>query len=508
MRTQNSIKNVIFTSFGQFIRIIINFIIRIIFIRTLSIDYLGLDGLFANILCVLSLTELGIGQAITYSLYKPLKENNTEKLKSLMNIFKKAYTLIGILILVIGLSLNPVLEYFINEKPNISENLNLIYSLYVLTISLSYFFAYKRELINADQKMYISNMYIYGCLIVMNILQIIGLLLTKQYFVFLIIKIIMILVENFLISRKANELYPFLKEKDIKPLTKKDKDDIKKNTFGAIFFKAGKIFVNSTDNLIISKMIGLGSVGLYSNYRLITTSVSNILVQIFSSVTSSLGNLGTENKDKEKIYSVYKKIYFIGFCIYSLCSIGILFLINDFIEIWLGKEYLFDNKIVILIAINFFLNGISSIISIFRDAFGLYWKGKFKPLFELLVNLIFSIILGYKYGVFGVLLGTLISNIFISLWWEVKIIYNNIFNKNLLSYFGNLIKYCFIMLISIIIIFIITNIIIISNNVLLLIIKFILIIFIVGIIYFIAFYKTDEFIYLRKIISKCIKRKE
>ena len=187
MRTKNSIRNILISLIGQFLRLLLAMIQRIVFIKVLSAEYLGLDSLFSNILCMLSLAELGIGQAITCNLYKPLKENDVETIKSLMYVYKKSYTSIGIIILFIGILLAPFIDFFVAELPNIQENIKIVYCIFVFNTGISYFFSYKRELMNADQKMYISNIYIYSCLIVMNILQIIGMIFTGKYYLFLMI---------------------------------------------------------------------------------------------------------------------------------------------------------------------------------------------------------------------------------------------------------------------------------------------------------------------------------
>ncbi len=504
MRTKNSLKNMSVVLIGQFIKVLLNFIVRLIFVRVLTAEYLGLEGLFSNILTVLSLAELGIGQAITFSLYAPLKNNNIPKIQALMNLYKKAYITIGLFILIVGLSLNPFLRYFIKEAPDIRENLNVIYSFYVLTIALSYFASYKRELINADQKMYISNMCIFGCLVIMNVFQILGLIITKQYIVFLIVKIIVVLIENILISKKADKLYPYICEKNKERISKNDMKKIKKNIFGAIAYKLGKVGVNATDNIIISKYIGLVTVGLYSNYRLISTSASTILNQLCSSITASVGNLGT--KDKNKVYSIFNKVYLGGFWIYALVSVGLLILLNDFVELWLGKDYLLSQNIVVLIVLNFFLNGISSIIAIFRDAFGLYWKGKVKPIVELIVNLVFSLALVHHFGLLGVLIGTLISNIFVNLWWEVKILYNDIFLRSLLDYFKMFLKNLGLMVISIFIIYIVLSAISINNIYLLFVFKVFLVLIITNLVFYMTYRNTDEINFYKKIVKKILSK--
>lgn len=506
MRTKNSIKNATISFITQVIKITLNFIMRIYFVKILVNDYLGVEGLFSNILLVLSLAELGVGQAMAYALYGTLKNKNTKKLKSLMNYYKKAYLSIGAIILILGISITPFLDFLIKDKPNINENFYVIYILYVISIASSYFSSYKRELINADQKMYISNIYIMICLVIMNILQIAGLLLTKQYLIFLIIKIIMIWVENIAISVKANKLYPFLKEHNVEKIDKKDLKPIKKNIYGTILYKIGRVGVNSTDIIILSKYIGLGIVGVYSNYRLIVVSISGILNQVISSITSSVGNLGKD--DPQKSYQVYKKIYFITFWIYSLCSLGIYFLINDFVNLWLGNDYLLENKVIIILSINFFITGLTSIITVYRDAYGMYWRGKLKPLLELLINLVISLALVRKHGLYGVLLGTLISNVCINIWYEAKILYKEAFREKFTNYFTNLFKLIIPMIISIIFIQFVLSIISIQNSPLILIIKFITIVIITNLIYILFYRKKEEFKYCLILINKIIKNKE
>ena len=160
-RTNNMIRNVSWSFLGQGLGILASFIVRIVFIRILGSTYLGLDGLFSNILTILSLSELGVGTAITYSLYKPLAEKDESKLKSLMALFKKVYTVIGLVIFGIGFGLTPFLSFFINDMPDI-KGLEIIYMLFVTNTAVSYFFSYKRNLILADQNRHIETIYRYG----------------------------------------------------------------------------------------------------------------------------------------------------------------------------------------------------------------------------------------------------------------------------------------------------------------------------------------------------------
>ena len=212
-RTSSSIKNLIFALVGQAAGVGINFIARMVFLKILTAEYLGLNGLFSNILSMLSLMELGVGSAMTFSLYKPLAIEDKEKVKSLMSLYRKAYIIIGILILVIGLAITPLLPYFIDEMPNINENINLIYILFVVNTAISYFYSYKRSLISSDQRRYIATAYRYGFYFFLNIAQIIVLYITKNYLLYLLTQIIFTFMENLTLSIKADKMYPYLKEK-------------------------------------------------------------------------------------------------------------------------------------------------------------------------------------------------------------------------------------------------------------------------------------------------------
>lgn len=432
-RTQNSIKNFICAMIGQAVGILINFITRIFFIRTLGNEYLGLNGLFSNILTVLSLAELGIGTAIVYSLYAPLAIKDIKKCKMLMQLYKKIYTVIGCIILIIGSLITPLLPTIIKDMPDI-PNINLIYILFVINTGISYFYSYKKDLIAADQNRYIVTIYHYGCYAILNILQIIYLLLTKNYLGYLIIQILMTLLENILISRKANKMYPFLKEKTPENLDQTTKNEIIKNTKAMMMHKVGSVVVNSTDNILLSTYVGLSAVGIYSNYYLIISALNSVLGQIYVSITASVGNLFA-NSSKERQYTTFKNINFLTFWIYSFASTCLLILFNPFIEIWLGKEYLFDMKIVLTLVINFYITGMRKSVLTFREAAGLFAKDKYKPIIESIINLVTSIILALKFGVIGIFIGTFISSITTCVWVEPYVLYKYGFQKKISLYF-------------------------------------------------------------------------
>lgn len=497
-RTRKSIINLITALCGQIFGVIISFIVRMVFVNFLSSEYLGVNGLFTNILTMLSLVELGVGSAMTYSLYKPIAEENVEKIKSLMDLYKKAYRIIGIIVLVIGIGFTPFYKYLISEVPDI-PNLNFIYILFVVNTGISYFYSYKRSLIICNQNKYIATIYRYAFYFIYNIAQVIVLITTQNYILYLICQVIATILENIAISRKADKMYPYLKEKDIKPLPKKEFNTIKKNVGAMLFHKMGAIVVNSTDNIILSKFVSLKAVGLYSNYYMVINGIEIIIGQIFEAIIASVGNLGV-SESKEKLKSVFNKVFFMNFWLFSLCSICLLVLFNDFIKIWVGQEYVFEFSIVLIIVIAFYLKGMRKAVLTFRDATGIFYHDRYKPIFEAVINLIVSIILAKKWGVAGVFIGTIISTLATSMWVEPYVLYKYAFKEKVYKYFVKLIYYTIIGIAICSITYWLTT--FITNvSIIGIIIKLLICLIIPNTIYFAIFRKTEELNYFISLIK-------
>ena len=502
-RTKNSIKNIKYSIVGQVLTLLANFVTRMFFVRSLNAEYLGLNGLFSNILSILSLAELGVGAAIVYSMYKPLAEKDEIKLKALMNLYKQAYISIGIFILVIGTILTPLLQYFIKDMPNI-PHIKFIYIMYVVNSGFSYFFSYKRSFLIADQKKYIESFYQYSFYLLRNILQVLILIFTKNFLLYLGIQILITLIENIVISREVDKLYPFLKEKNNVKLEQKEKNNIFNNVKAMMCHKLGGVIVLGTDNLLISKFVGILEVGLYSNYLLITTALNQVFGMFFQSMTASIGNLGaTENKEKNKF--VFDCVDLLGFWIYGFAAICLIILFNPFINLWLGEEYLFSMIIVILVVINFYLTGRRQSVLTYKDALGLFWYDRYKPLFESVINLIFSLFLVNLIGIQGVILGTIISTLTTCFWIEPYVLYKYGFKSSIKVYFIKYVIWTVIMLFVGSITWIISN--LFSNYTLLGFIgKMLVCAIIPNILFLIIFWRTKEFQYLAGIFKKVIKR--
>lgn len=498
MRSKSSAKNLVVALIGQAFGLIISFIARIIFVKFLSDEYLGLNGLFTNLLTMLSLVELGVGSALVYSLYKPLADGDNEKVKSLMDLYRKAYNIIGGVVLIIGILFIPFYRYLISEVPSISH-LDFIYILFVLNTSISYFYSYKRSLIICDQKRYIATIYRYVFYFLLNVFQIIVLFLTHNYILYLITQVVFTWLENICISIKADRMYPYLKDKNIKKLDKKELNTISKNVRAMLFHKIGGVVVNSTDNILISKLVGLIAVGMYSNYYLITSALDTITAQFFNAITASVGNLGACTNSK-KVKETFNTTFFLNYLIYGVITVCLLILFNPFIEVWLGKKYLFDFGVVLVITICFYLKGIRKTCLTFKDALGLFWQDRYKPIIESIINLVASIILGIKYGVLGIFMGTIISTVTTSLWIEPYVLYKYYFKENIIDYLYRFIKYTLVVVLTYLIVQKIV-ILISINGILGLLIKGVVSLILSILIMTIVFIKTNEIKHVKKIFK-------
>ena len=443
-RTSGTLLNISASLIGQVVGVLFTLIGRLIFLHILGSEYLGLSGLFSNILTMLSLAELGVGPAISYSLYKPLKKNDTEKIKTLMSLYRKAYWIVGITILLLGLVFLPFYRLLIKETPGIN-NLDLIFYLFVINTSISYFFSYKKSIFTCDQKRYVVIIFRYSFFGLLQIIQACVLLATSNYILYLVVQICTTFAENLSISFYSNKKYPFLKEKNVSKLDKNEFLEIKKNVGAIMLHKVGGTVVNSTDNLLLSKIFGLVVVGLYSNYLVIISALRTIIQQLFVSVVASIGNLHVDN-DNEKQHDVFNKLFYGNFWICSFTTICLLILFNPFITIWVGDKYLLENNVVIAIALSFFLENMRKTLIAFKEATGVFYSDRYRPVVEAILNLGISIILARLFGIAGVFYGTAVASIATS-WYETMIVYREIFKIKMVDYY---LRYSYYLIVTIV----------------------------------------------------------
>lgn len=433
-RLQNSIKNLASGFLSRFLIIILGFVVRTVFIKTLGNNYLSVNGLYSNILNMLSLAELGFSTAMVYSMYRPLSEDDQAKLASLLALYKKVYQIIGFVILGAGLCLIPFMDYIIKDPPNV-QHLTFYYLLFLINSALSYwFFAYKRSILTADQKEYICTNYHNIFNIIKSVVQIIVLLILNSFTVYLLVQLVCTVLENVSIARYAEKKYPALKQKKAEPLPKEELRAIWKNVRALMLSRLGHVILNSTDNIIISAFVGIGWVGLLSNFTLITDSVTGVLCVVTSALSASLGNYFVE-KSKEESYLLFERVEFLNSWLYGFSSICLVILLNPFVTLWLGEKYVLSESIICVLTLNFFVQGYMNTLWTFRSTLGLFNQGWFRPVIVAAVNIVASIILGIKFGTIGVLFATFLARASINIWFDPWIIHKYGFNKSVNPFF-------------------------------------------------------------------------
>ncbi len=432
-RTEYSARNTTVAIIARVIAILLGFCTRVVFTHTLSEEYVGINGLFTDILNVLALSELGIGTAITYALYKPIAEKDVEKQKSLMLLYRKFYRIVALLMLAGGLLVVPFLDVLIKNQSGV-EHLTGLYLMYLVNSVISYLLIYKRSLIDAYQLSYIGVLYQTIFLIFQNGLQMLVLLMTKNFTLFLSLQILCTLLNNFCISKKADKMYPFLKDKQIQRLPEEEKQGIYRNIRAMLMHKIGSVVVNNTDNLLLSSMVGIVSVGMYSNYYLVIGSVRQVLNQAFQGITASVGNLGVE-EGRERVKKIFEAAFFIGQWMFGFAAICLFELLPSFVELSFGAQYVFQMDVTLILCLNFYFTGMRQATLVFRDSLGVFWNDRYKSLVEAFINLAASVVLGYWFGVLGIFVGTLCSTVTTSLWVEPYMLYKHRLKASVRVYF-------------------------------------------------------------------------
>lgn len=428
-RTKNSLINSTMGIVSNFTFTFLNFIVRTIFIHYLSKDYLGINGLFSNILYILNFAELGVGSAIVYKLYKPVADDDENRIKELVFLYKRVYFIIGSVVLAIGLSLIPFLPLLIKDAPNIKDSLIVIYILYLLETVGTYFFGYNRDILLVYQKNYVCSIIDLICSVVKSIIQAFILIFLRNYILYLIVYIISTILSNVIISLYTKRNYTFLKNiKNVK-VNKKEVKELWNNVKSIFVYKLGSTVLSGTDNIILSMIIGIAAVGLYSNYSLVVTAISGILWIMLKGLTGSIGNLNTI-KDPEKQERIYYQVLYVSCMLYGFGCCCMAVLLSPFINVWIGEEYLVDVYTVIFITVVCYLRGIAFPSDVYRDTMGLFRDGRLAPIVCSILNIVLSVVLGKLLGMKGVFLATIISIVSTTFWYMPRIIEKKIFGKN------------------------------------------------------------------------------
>ena len=426
----NMAKIAVWSASSNMIGTLVSFLVRTIFIRTLGAQYLGLNGLFSNVLMVLSLADLGIASALNFRLYKPIECNDIETVGRLMNYYRRVYSLIAVAIFMLGMILLPFVDFFVNTSESIPEdvNLKLIFFLNLMSSVSSYLFVYRTALLNADQRgdMVARLGIVYT--LVSNLAQVVILIASHKYILYLSWSVCSTIIWNIFVNRWIGRRYPAVFAVRGLP-EKQTRKAILCDTRGSMCHKLGDTVINGTDNILLTKIFSLTTTGLYSNYAMIFSCIKTFLLQILGKFDATFGNERSK-VSTEEFYGFFKRMSFINYWIAAAVTVCIYVLMNDFITVWLGERYLLDKLSLIILSANFYTSIARTILISFTNSSGLFVKDKIRPFIEAVINLIVSIFAAFHVGIAGIFIGTFVSFVCTVGWREPYILFHFEFGKS------------------------------------------------------------------------------
>lgn len=445
-RVQNAITNTFFGIGVKIYQAVLPFIMRTVMLHTLGIGYLGLNGLFSSILQVLSIGELGISGAIVYNMYEPVAKKDTKKLCALLRLYRLLYGLIGLTVLLLGLAMIPALPRLISDEVPPDINIYFLYIMYLISTALSYsVFSYRSSLLEVHQRNYVINRINLATMTVQFVLQIVLLLLLKNYYAYIITQFAVQIVNQIAVYLSAKKYYP-----EIKPEGKLDRqlmNAVFHKVKGLIFGKISGIILHASDTIVISMFLGLTALALYQNYFVIITAIVGLISTMMVGSLAGIGNsLVTETKEKN--YHDFRRFTFIMAWIVCVCTNCFLVLFQPFMTLWMGEDKLLSMSMVIMFCLYFFIYEYNQLFNLYKDAAGLWYEDRFRPLITSLTNLFLNLFFIERIGIYGILASTIISIVFVGMPWLLRNLFSMLFERKMSDYLKELLKYVAVTVLS------------------------------------------------------------
>ncbi len=408
-------------------------------------DVNGLNALYLSIIGFLAVAELGVGSAITFCMYKPIVEGDKDTVSALYHLFRRVYLVIGGVILLCGLIITPFITVFAKDYAQLDVNLYLTFVLMLLSVVITYLYSCKTSLINAYKNNYVTTAITSSGLMLQYVLQIVVLLITKSFVWYLICRIVAALAQWVATEYAARRNHTDILTNPTKKIEAPVKKELMKNIKAMFMHSIGYVLVNSVGNVVISAFIGVGVLGLYSNYTMILTSLTEVLKLVFTSLTSVIGHLYVEaNKQTTKRYC--ENFHLLNFVLGCVFFLGYYAVADDLIALLFAEELIIDKTIVLVLTINGFVQFMRQSTLVFRQATGTFYYDRWKPLLEGIVNVVLAILLVHRIGVAGVLLATIITNLVICHIIEPFVLYKNAFGLSpklyYLKNYGLIVLFC------------------------------------------------------------------
>lgn len=433
-RTRNAARNVAYGGMLKIYQTIVPFLMRTVMIHFMGVKYLGLNSLFASILQVLNLAELGVGSAMVYSMYQPIIEDDRGTICGLMRLYRLYYRIIGGVIAVIGMILLPVMPRLVHGDVPEGMNLSILYLLNLGATVLSYWlFAYKNCLLQAHQRNDIASKITLVVNTLQYGLQFMALVCTKNYYLYLIVMLLSQGASNLVTARVVTKMFP-----EYSPKGKLDKavvTEISQRIRDLFTSKIGAVIVNSADTIVISSFLGLTVLAVYQNYYFILSSIISFVAILFHGCMAGIGN-SIIVESKEKNFNDLKKVTFMVSWIGGFCAACLLCLYQPFMELWVGKDLMLDFKAVVCLCVYYFIYEINQLLNTYKDAAGIWRKDRFRPLVTAFTNLGMNVIMVRFWGIYGVLLSTVLSMLFVGMPWLLHNLFTSVFERSQLYSYG------------------------------------------------------------------------
>lgn len=504
-RTENVIKNSSATLLFKVVQIVSQFALRTVFIYVLGREYTGIQGLFTDILNVLSLMELGLDGSMVFSLYKPLAEGNDKKVSAYVNFYRKAFGAIGVIVFLSGLICLPFLNYIITDAPDISENLNGIFMMYVITSASSYFLVYKTTLLQADQKARTVSLVSAAFQLVEGILEIIALAFFKAFYSYLILHLIGTVGRNIVLSNMTNNRYRHILSDRESKLTREETKSLVIYIAALCVYNLSGVVINSTDSIFISAFVGTAEVAIIGNFTLIISNIRKLIQNIVKSTKPSVGNLAaTSTVEKQK--EIFSEMNFISFWVGCICCSALFVLLNPFVgDIWFDSSYKTTLPILSVLVINFYIAVMVYPVETFREGNGIVVQGWYRPLIMAILNIALDFVMGKRWGVFGIFLATTISRLLTQVWFDIYLLSKIIFHEFPGKYYVDYIFKMLLTILSCAISYIVASYSL-GNVFFDFVSKIVIVLVVPNILIFIVYRKSKELQYLLKFAYKVMKR--
>lgn len=441
-RTKKTKRNIMVSFLYTALLMLFQFVSRSVIIKYLGEEYLGLSSLFASILQVLNMTELGFSGAIVYNMYKPLAENNTQAVCALLAYYKKVYRTIGLIIMIAGITIIPIIPRLINGLSISKMDIYFLYCLYLANTVVSYFlFAYKTSLLEAVQRMDLAKFSYIVVSIVQYTLQILSIVILKNYYMFVFFMCIGSCAKNYVASYLSKKYFP--QYECYGELTQQEKENIIARVKGLMVGSISSISYTTFDSIILSSFVGLSSVAIYNNYVTVMTGVTTIISLIRNAMQASVGD--SIAKDSiEKNYSDMILWQFLFSFAASWCTAVMFSLFQPFMLLWMGRKMLLPTYDVILICAWFNITVVQHSFLLYLAGNGLWWEVRGPYICSTIVNLILNLVLGRLYGITGIIFASLFSILVFGLIWHCIVVFKEYFRKSPSSFFAKQLFYLFI----------------------------------------------------------------